>query len=219
MEILNEYILFKIAKGIGSDYKSLFNFILTQRYLANYLRIYESAVEELKKQILIKVERIIEENKTIHHILPNQKKCGEYKEWCKNGQLFKECFYKDGELEGEYKEWNCGKLYRREFYKDGKLEGEYKSWFQNGQLSSLSFYTKGKLEGECKIWYRTGNLVRRSFYKNGKLDGERKEWWSNGYLRKQTFYKEGELEGKCTKWNRNGIFTKNYFTGKNKYDS
>jgi len=101
MNKLDEYILFKIAKSIGSDYKSLFNFLLTQRHLVNYLRIYESAVEELKNQIIIRVEK----PKIIYHILPNGKKHGEYKMWFDNGNLYRQCFYKDDKLEGEFKTW------------------------------------------------------------------------------------------------------------------
>ena len=52
------------------------------------------------------------------------KKEGEYKMWWdKNGQLAIQCYYKEGKLEGEYKQRDInGQLWFQEYYKDGKLE-------------------------------------------------------------------------------------------------
>jgi len=86
-------------------------------------------------------------------------------------------FFKDGKLEGEYKEWcPSGQLHKHYFYYDGKLEGEYKEWY-----------------GEFKDWIPNEQLYKHCFYKNGKLEGEYKQWHPIGQLCYDFFYKDGKL--------------------------
>ena len=74
-------------------------------------------------------------------------------------------FYKEGEVEGEHKEWrNNGKLWSQSYYKEGKLEGEYKQWYHNGQLRRQMYYKDGKREGENKSWDNEGNLTEHKIY-------------------------------------------------------
>ena len=60
---------------------------------------------------------------------------GLYKEWWENGQLYKECTYKSGKLNGPYKEWwENGQLKEEGTYKNGEREdGPYKRWYENGK--------------------------------------------------------------------------------------
>jgi len=54
--------------------------------------------------------------------------------------LHHQYFYKNGKLEGKFKEWDeNGQLKRDSFYLDDKLEGEYKEWDENGQLKKIVF--------------------------------------------------------------------------------
>jgi len=174
MDKLDAYVLFQIAKGIGSDHKSLLNFILTQRHLVNFLGTYKSAVEELKTQVLIKVQmndvwadkgnRLV-----IYHTLPNKENHGEYKEWHFNGQLFQQFFYKNGKKEGESKSWrDNGQLDTHCYYENDMLNGEFKTWFENGALCEIFHYENGEKHGECKTLFENGQLYQHLFYKKGK---------------------------------------------------
>ncbi len=102
------------------------------------------------------------------YILRYDKKEGEYKEWY-SGQLRKHCYYKEGEREGEYKQWWWnGQLFCQEYYKDGEREGEYKQWHIDGQLEYQCYYKEGKLEGEYTKWYE-GELIQYKLYENGEV--------------------------------------------------
>jgi len=204
MELLDVYSLFRIAKTIGSDYKSLFNFILTQRYLVNFLRMYKFYTKELKKQILIEKKGKVDlDGKTVFHILPNGARYGKYEEWHSNGQLSKHCFYKNDKLKSECKEWwDNGQLHRHKFYKDGQLEGESKVWTKKGRFFSQSFSHNGT--GEYKEWYENGQIAEHYKYENNLYEGEWKSWWFNGQAY-QRFYVKGipisiqyEVMGKLT---------------------
>lgn len=51
---------------------------------------------------------------------------GEYKKWWDNGQLFRQCFYKNGKLHGEYKRWDeDGKLIVHQIYMKNKVIEDY----------------------------------------------------------------------------------------------
>ena len=135
------------------------------------------------------------------------KKEGEYKLWYRDGQLWEECVYKDGELEGEYKSWyENGRLQEECMYKDGEREGKYREWHKSGRLQEECVYKDGELEGEYKSWYDNGQLWTEWMYKDGELEGEYKSWYENGRLQEECVYKDGEIDGKYKKWNENGQF-------------
>ena len=71
---------------------------------------------------------------------------GEYKEWYSNGQLWKHCFYKDGEPHGEYKSWDSyNKLQIHGFYVDGEKHGHFKE-YDFGRLYKHSIYNMGVID-------------------------------------------------------------------------
>ncbi len=100
-----------------------------------------------------------------------RKKEGEYKKWWYDKkQLWVQCYYKRGELEGKYKVWlDNGQIRIQCYYKEGKLEGEYKSWHRNRQISFQEYYKEGKREGEGKWWNEQGELIVRKIYKNNEV--------------------------------------------------
>jgi len=59
-------------------------------------------------------------------------------------------FYKDGERDGECKEYHGnGQLRCQGFYKDGeRMDGEYKEYYDNGQLRCQRFYKDGE---RCRV--------------------------------------------------------------------
>ncbi len=94
---------------------------------------------------------------------------GPYKSWHANGQLLRECTYKDGKKDGLYKSWNeNGQLWLEGTYKDGELDGPCKRWNYNGKPWKDCTYKDGKLDGPCKRWNRDGQLIIECSYKDGE---------------------------------------------------
>jgi len=63
------------------------------------------------------------DNMTIAQLKQDLTSKGEWKHWCKNGKLWSQGFYNDGEREGEWKEWHDnGQLASQGFFKDGILQ-------------------------------------------------------------------------------------------------
>lgn len=97
-----------------------------------------------------------------------------------------------GEKDGEWKDWcDDGQLYYQRFWKNGKKHGECKDWWYNGQIKSQQFWVNGKIEGEWKSWYENGQLSSYTFWKNWRRDGESKKWREDGQLMSQEFWFEG----------------------------
>ena len=92
--------------------------------------------------------------------------------WYENGQLAFERTYKNGELDGLWKEWyENGQLQYEWNYKDGKEDGLHRMWYENGQLRYEYNYKDGKEDGLWKEWHENGKLSYESNYKNGvKID-------------------------------------------------
>ena len=77
---------------------------------------------------------------------------GEWREYWRNGQLFKECFFINGLLEGEsITYWENGVLMHKHNYERGKENGEFLSYHQNGKLWIRHYFKDGKLEGETLL--------------------------------------------------------------------
>ena len=65
--------------------------------------------------------------------------------------------------------WKNGQIYKHCFYKNGELHGEYKDWHPNGQLWECCYYEDGVFNGERKAWHNDGLLYRHCLYENGKI--------------------------------------------------
>jgi antitoxin component YwqK of YwqJK toxin-antitoxin module len=85
---------------------------------------------------------------------------GDYLLFYEDGSLKKKCFYKDGNLEGEYK-WlsNDGILLNLSYYINGYLEGESKEWYYDGKLKNIYVYKKGKRK-RFQEWDKNGILIK-----------------------------------------------------------
>ena len=82
-----------------------------------------------------------------------------YRKWYRDGQLSKECHYKEG-----------------------KLEGLTRKLYHDGQLSKECNYKEGKLEGLSRKWYDNGSLHVECHYKEDKLDESLYEFQMNHYM-------------------------------------
>jgi len=64
-----------------------------------------------------------------------------------DGQLFQQCFYKNGLLEGSFEEYHPnGQLYRRCVYKNGLREGIFEEYYIFGELNFKRNYVNGKVQ-------------------------------------------------------------------------
>jgi antitoxin component YwqK of YwqJK toxin-antitoxin module len=121
--------------------------------------------------------------------LVNSQLHGEYKSWHDNGQLWQECFYKEGKKNGEYKQWHPnGQLFGHWFYKNDKFNGKYKQWWENGQLWEECIYKDGKFDGLHLIYDKNGTLMISSEGRKDSHDGfsyetYRKEYHNNGKIK------------------------------------
>ena len=98
-------------------------------------------------------------------------KHGLYKQYYENGSLEYMSTYKNGKLDGEYKEWSeKGILVEHSYYKDSLLHGEYNLYYASGKLFREGVYINGKREGEFKEWYSDRQLLFHGIYKNDEIN-------------------------------------------------
>jgi len=64
-------------------------------------------------------------------------------------------------------------------YKDGELEGTYKEWYENGQLRFEGNFKYGKRNGLQRWWFENGKLKQESTEQHGKWI-TRQCWDENG---------------------------------------
>lgn len=132
--------------------------------------------------------------------------------------LQKEEHYKNGELDGAYKEFHLyGGIKEEGEYKEGKEVGEWKYYKNNKLLEQrmyhtntkydyIKYYENGNLEekgtrdsflyvGVLKKWYENGQLKMEENYADGRKEGNYKEWYENGQLKCEGNYADGEKIG------------------------
>jgi len=115
----------------------------------------------------------------------------EYKSWYENGQLDRE-FYRDGDMEERKFYHENGQLFSRELYRNGKVEGCYRQWHDNGHPESTSFYRNGKSEGSRTFWFPDGHVEIKDFCRNGKREGICKIWNEDGQCEFHAFYRNDQ---------------------------
>jgi len=74
-------------------------------------------------------------------------------------------FYKDGSV------------LKTEKYKNGDLDGPYKEYYPTGELKVDGVFGKGLKERAWKIYYKTGKIKTKGKYRNGERVGE----WTTFY--------------------------------------
>ncbi len=116
-----------------------------------------------------------------------------------NGRIKEEGNYKTNLKDGKWiyyiiEQDRC-LLQKEENYKDGKLEGEYKEFYLYGGIKEEGQYVDGKKESEWKKYHSNGKLMKEENYKDGKLEGNYKEYWEYGQLKEKGLYIDGKKEG------------------------
>ena len=69
---------------------------------------------------------------------------------------------------GEYLQEQC-------VFKDGELEGEYKDWWDNGQLNTNCTYKNNIRDGKYQKWNKSGNLIADCILNKGKCGCETRQ--------------------------------------------
>ena len=85
-----------------------------------------------------------------------------------DGQLIMERTYKNGELDGSYREWyRDGQMRLDQTYKNGEADGHYREWHENGQMRQELNLRNGKEDGRDWGWNEKGEMALDLVFKNG----------------------------------------------------
>ena len=112
---------------------------------------------------------------------------GTIEEYDSDGYLVFECKYKNGEKDGNGKEYDNGKLIFEGDYKNGKRNGKGKEYHYNDGSIFEGVYLNGERNGKGKEYYYN-ILIFEGEYLNGERNGKAKEYYKNGELRFDGYY-------------------------------
>jgi antitoxin component YwqK of YwqJK toxin-antitoxin module len=143
----------------------------------------KSIRNEFKKNILIFKSHIYEPHGLI--IEENELERGDLIRIIKN--------FKDGKLDGEYKEYFNDELIIHSIYIDDKLNGPYKRYYKSYLIKDCN-YLDNKLHGLYKEYYGLDILFIERNYENGILNGKEIEY-EDEEVRRTTNYLDGLKEG------------------------
>ena len=96
-----------------------------------------------------------------------------------------------------------GELFIEGRYKNGEKDGEWKTYYDNGQLDIIGRYNDGKMTGKFEFYYKDGVLSRETNYKNGKEDGLNIQWYHHGEREYEQIWENGELQSE-KRWDEEG---------------
>ena len=76
--------------------------------------------------------------------------------------------YLNNKLHGTLMKFNSGSLAQESTYKDGVLDGAYKEFNNKGMVLKEINYKEGKLDGPFRYYDEQGKITLEYLYKNGK---------------------------------------------------
>lgn len=97
-----------------------------------------------------------------------------------------------------------GKASRDMKYRNGEIDGNYKEYHPNGQLMEESLFEAGIRVGESREFNADGTPLVTNHWLNDDLDGEQLYYWPNGKLRKKSHFVDGEQHGTTTLYDKAG---------------
>ena len=184
------------GKSVGKHWKKHPNGTLS--YMATYD----------KKGRLNEPAREFDENgqKTAEYIKnPEEKLDGHYQSWYSNGQLQIDCYYVNGEFDGEQKQFYLsGQLKLHGMYKNQLRHGLFQEWNEDGSLAFEGTFNEGNKEGSFTDWYTNGQMKMCKHFKQSLFHGDQNEWYENGAARLEARYDEGKKDGTLRTWNDKG---------------
>ncbi|VAW71701.1 hypothetical protein MNBD_GAMMA12-25 [hydrothermal vent metagenome] len=125
---------------------------------------------------------------------------GIWRFWSSDGsKLNKTAQYTKGRLHGIVIQYNeNGRLWKSISYKNGILDGLYKEYFdiKNKIISTSGNYTNGKRQGIWTYYYSASRVWKRSAYIKGNLHGNHIFYYPSGRVLKTMTYLANKLHGK-----------------------
>lgn len=144
--------------------------------------------------------------------------------------------YKNGILDGPWRDYSLGELVVEKTYHLGKLEGKYRVysgpkqlkvrgsylqdlphgewiwWGENGQKERLVTFDNGRKNGKVKVWSTTGKKVIEGQFAQDLKTGTWK-WYREGHqLDSLVTYRAGIPDGPFKVWHQNGeLAVKGFF--------
>ena len=125
-----------------------------------------------------------------------------------NGQIRRECIYKDNLKEGlsisywKYEPYQV--LKRRISYTKDIKHGTMTEWHWNSNKAKECEFINGEYEGKYLTWYEDSALHTECNYTNGKKDGVEYEWHGMDAPMQQTIFINDLRQGKFISWHDNG---------------
>ncbi|SNW62504.1 MORN-repeat protein [Orpheovirus IHUMI-LCC2] len=201
----------KVSKGCNGE----------KRNIKEYFLEYKIIVDNFGNREEYWVDKVTEEKE------------GKYTRYDNDGFKRRECYYKNGKLEGLDIIWNSAKTCKELIpYKNGVIEGKYttiyfKNWME--EIREEGNYINNKKEGNyvkfdiddnmieegsyknnrmqtCIIYGKNANMKRRYIYnyvENGK-EAKLEEWRDEGQKFSEIYYLNDELNGKYILYWNNG---------------
>lgn len=133
--------------------------------------------------------------------------------WDSSGMLTLRCHFREGKLEGEYREFYHGNGVPHIWtsYKAGKRHGDYACWYRSGRPLAWCCYKDGNIEGESWRYFPNGTPEEHAYYKEGVLHGRRELWYANGEPMLVCDYVNGRRQGEQVTWDAGGYLTTHCF--------
>lgn len=121
-----------------------------------------------------------------------------------NGDTMVVAHYEDGDLEGDYVEYDeMGKPLAKGKYVAGYEEDEW--YYRNGTSEETGVYEGGKKEGVWTTTFEPGKVAFKIHYDQDVRDGKYTAFWENGNIKVSGKYEKGLQESAWTYYNEDGI--------------
>ena len=88
------------------------------------------------------------------------------------GQITRKQYFLDDVPNGIYGDYKFGRAKKEVNYKNGVMDGVYKEFYNNGKLQRSINYTNGVMDGPMKYYNEEGEVTLEYSYKNGEKVGE-----------------------------------------------
>lgn len=130
-------------------------------------------------------------------------KIGEWQWFYPNGNLLIVENYDNGELDGEYIEYDEeGNILTKGQYVIGEEDGPWT--YRNGGMVEKGSYYDGMRQGTWKLWYANGKLASEIEFDQDLPNGKFITYWENGNTKETGKYITGEKTGLWNKYDEEG---------------
>lgn len=135
-------------------------------------------------------------------------------------QPFQKGERKNGQFEGEWKEWclsekwgsKNGKLHLSGHYINNLKDGEWTEWYCDGGKKSSGKYVNGRKDGVWTEWHSNGNIKSHIEYYNDKREGVWMLWYPTGQIQSEMKFHDDKPYGISTNYSIEGNKSLHYDT-------